>query len=118
MKDAAACSACLIAVLVAGVVYGQDKRSNEDAVTRSVQGIVTDASGNPVDGAVVQLKDTKTLDIRSFHTPSDGSFHFAGLSPNVEYELKADHDGASSGKKTLSVFNNQKMASINLKLHK
>ena len=38
---------------------------NEDTGTRSVQGVVTDASGKPVAGAVVQLKDTKSLQIRS-----------------------------------------------------
>ena len=110
--------ACLIAVLLGSALAGQDKRPNEDANTRSVQGTVTDSSGNPVANAVVQLKDTKTLGIRSFRTEADGSFHFAGLSTNVEYELKADHEGASSGKKTLSVFNSQKTATVNLKLNK
>ena len=52
---------------------------------------------NAVVGAVVQLKDTKTLQIRSFITQDKGEYHFAGLSTNIDYELKADHDGASSG---------------------
>ncbi len=109
---------CLIAWLAAGALCGQDKRPNEDANTRSVQGTVTDASGNPAANAVVQLKDTKSLQIRSFRTETDGSYHFAGLRTNVEYELKADADGASSGKKTLSVFNSQKTATVDLKLKK
>jgi hypothetical protein len=109
--------ACLL-VVVLTAAFAQDKRSNEDASTRSVQGVVSDAAGNPTADAVVQLKDTKSLQIRSFRTTADGSFHFAGLSPNVEYELKADYDGASSGKKTLSVFSSQKNKTINLKLKK
>jgi protocatechuate 3,4-dioxygenase beta subunit len=96
----------------------QDKRSGDDASTRSVQGVVTDASGKPVEKAVVQLKDTKTLQIRSFITGPDGSYHFAGLSPNVEYELKAEYQGATSDRKTLSVFNTKKAATIDLKLKK
>ena len=44
-------------------------------------------------GAVVQLKDTKSLQIRSFYTQKDGSYHFAGLSTNIDYELRAEHDG-------------------------
>jgi hypothetical protein len=71
-----------------------------------------------VSGAVVQLKDTKTLQVRSFITQQDGAYHFAGLSTNVDYELKAEHEGASSGTKTLSVFDGRKNASINLKLDK
>lgn len=98
MKRKAA-AAYLILLLVASGLFGQRKDSSEDTNTRSVQGLVTDASRHPVAKAVVQLKDTKTLQIRSFITEADGSYHFAGLSPNVEYELKADHDGASSSKK-------------------
>src|ERR1700726_5012358 len=93
--------ACAITLLLCCVVFGQRSDSKDDISARSVQGIVTDASGHPVAKAVVQLKDTKTLQIRSFITEADGSYHFSGLSPNVEYELKAEHDGASSPKKTL-----------------
>ena len=80
--------------------------------------MVTDASGQPVNKAVVQLKDTKSLQIRSFITNPDGTYHFAGLSPNVEYQLKAEYQGAFSGKKTLSVFNSKKSVTIKLKLKK
>ncbi len=109
---------CLIAALLCCGLTGQDRRSQKDTSTRSVQGVVTDASGQPVNHAVVQLKDTKSLQIRSFITNPDGTYHFAGLSPNVEYQLKADFQGASSAKKTLSVFNNKKSVTINLKLKK
>lgn len=103
-------------VLLSYSLFGQN--SNEDTGTRSVQGVVTDASGSPAAKAVVQLKDTKTLQIQSFITEADGSYHFAGLSANVEYQIKADLDGATSGWKTLSVFNTKKVATVNLKVHK
>ena len=109
---------CLVAALLSCVLPGQDRRSNQDIGPRSVEGVVTDASGKPLDKAVVQLKDTKSLQIRSFITNQDGTYHFAGLSPNVEYQLKAVFQGASSGKKTLSVFNSKKSGTINLKLKK
>ncbi len=66
--------------------------------------------------AVVQLKNTKTLQIRSFITQKDGSYHFAGLGTDVEYQLKADHDGVSTSWKTLSIFNSKKTAVINLEV--
>ena len=97
---------------------GQDRRSKEDLGPRSVEGVVTDASGRPVDKAVVQLKDTKSLQIRSFITNPDGTYHFAGLSPNVDYQLKAEYQGTFSSRKTLSVFNSKKSVTINLKLKK
>jgi Carboxypeptidase regulatory-like domain len=109
----------LIAALLSCGLPGQERKTKEDSIaTRSVIGVVTDASGNAVAKAVVQLKDTKSLQIRSFITNPDGSYHFAGLSSNVEYQLKAEYEGAFSGKKTLSVFNSKKSVTINLKLKK
>ena len=109
---------CLIAALLSCGLSAQDRRSSQDTSPRSVQGVVTDASGHPVDRAVVQLKDTKSLQIRSFITNPDGTYHFAGLSPNVEYQLKAESQGVSSNRKTLSVFSSKKSVTINLKLKK
>ena len=106
----------LILFLCAAGLGQEKKRLNEDANIRSVEGTVTDAGGRAVTAAVVQLKDTKTLQVRSFITREDGKYHFAGLSANVDYELKADQGGASSGAKTLSLFNTSKTAVINLKL--
>ena len=106
---ALACFACL-------GILAQNKNLNEDPNTRSVTGVVTDAGGAPIAGANVQLKDLKTLQIRSYVTHEDGAFHFAGLSTNVDYELKAEHDGHSSDTKTLSNFDSRKTAVVNLKL--
>src|SRR3984893_7941560 len=109
-----AMAASLAAMLFSTLLIGQ----NDDTGLRSVQGVVTDASGKPVAGAVVQLKDTKSLQIRSYVTEADGSYHFGGLSTNVEYELQANKDSVTSGKKTLTVFNTKKAATVNLKLKK
>ena len=105
-----------LALLFCSALSAQVK--SEDTTTRTVQGLVTDASNHPVSDAVVQLKNTKTLQIRSFITQGDGNYHFAGLGTDVEYQLKADHDGISTSWKTLSVFDSKKTAVINLKLKK
>jgi hypothetical protein len=78
---------------------------------------VTAPDEQTVTGAVVQLKNTKSLQVRSFITKEDGTYYFHGLSPDIEYELKADFGGASSGTKTLSPFDSRKEAIINLKLN-
>ena len=93
-------------------------KKGEDQNVRSVQGTVSDAADNAVSGAVVQLKNTKTLQIRSFITKEQGAYYFHGLSPDVDYELKAEYQGASSPTKTLSSFDSRKEAVINLKLSK
>lgn len=87
-----------------------------DTGTRSVHGKVTNPAGVVVDGAVVLLKDTKTLQVRSFITTKGGQYHFYGLSRNTNYELRAEYQGAASNSKTLSVFDSKKDSEINLKL--
>lgn len=96
----------------------QKKDKGGDTTTRSVQGVVTTPEDTAVNGAVVQLKNVKTLQIRSFITKDDGTYFFHGLSPDIDYELRADYQGASSGTKTLSAFDSRKTATMNLKLNK
>lgn len=96
----------------------QKKNKKEDADSRTVQGVVFDADDKPVSGAVVQLKDMRTLQVRSFIAQNDGAYHFTGLKSDIDYQLKAVSQHAESGWKTLSVFDDRKAAIINLKLEK
>jgi Carboxypeptidase regulatory-like domain len=105
-------------LLSLSTTWAQKKNKGEDTNTRSVEGIVTSPEDAAVNGAVVQLKNLKTLQIRSFITKDDGTYYFHGLSPDVDYELRADFQGTSSGTKTLSSFDSRKAATINLKLNK
>jgi hypothetical protein len=106
-------------VLLLSVASGfAQKKNDELANTRSVQGTVSTGEDSPVDGAIVQLKNTKTLQIRSFITKDGGAYYFQGLSPDVDYELKAEHQGQASSTKTLSSFDSRRKAVINLKLDK
>ena len=93
-------------------------RDKEDTTVRSVEGSVRGPDDEALEGAVVKLKDTKSLQIRSFITKPDGTYHFHGLNPNIDYELRADYKGASSDSKTLSVFDSRRKAIINLKINK
>jgi len=96
-------------------------QNKKDSPTRSVNGVVTTPDEKPVVGAVVQLKDTKTKQVRSFYTQQGGEYYFNGLSPDIEYELTATwkNEGTtlSSNTRTLSVFDSRKQAVINLKLN-
>src|SRR5689334_21308387 len=113
-------SLAVVAALLLTAITGfaADKPPKDDGTTRSVQGSVVDASDKPVDGAVVQLKDTKTLQITSYITKDSGAYRFNGLNQNVDYELKAEYQGASSSSKRLSSFDSRKAAIVNLKLNK
>ncbi len=77
-----------------------------------------DKSGQAVSGAFVLLKDTKTLQIRSYIAQSDGHYHFYGLSTDINYELRAESNGLTSKTKLVSVFDSHKVVRLNLKLVK
>jgi hypothetical protein len=106
----------LLAILLASAPAALAQKKKPPA-TRSVSGEVTSADEKGVVGAVVQLTDTKTKQVRSFYTQEHGHYYFNGLSPDVDYELTASFEGASSPTKTLSVFDNRKEPTINLKLN-
>jgi Carboxypeptidase regulatory-like domain len=110
-------SLAIMAVLLACAVSASFAQKKKEPTTRSVEGVVSNPDDSPAVGAVVQIENTKTQQIRSYITKDDGKYRFFELSPEVDYKLKADHNGASSGSKTLSSFDSRKQATINLKLN-
>ncbi len=105
--------ACLVIVL-ASTAWAQKGESN----TRSVNGQVTDKAGNPLPKSVVYLKNTKTLQIRTYIADDGGAFHFQGLNTNTDYQLHAEQDGVSSPVRTISSFESRKDIQVTLKIPK
>lgn len=111
----ALCCFCLTLPLAAQWT-NQKKDKRRDTSIRNLQGVVTLPDGAPVRGAVVKLKNLKTLQVTSFITPEDGKYGFQNLSSNIDYEVRADFNELSSDKRTLSVFDSRLDAVINLPL--
>lgn len=86
--------------------------------TRSIEGTVLTRAGSPVPGAIVLLKDTKTLQVRSFIAQNDGKYHFYGLSTDINYQVRAESNGMTSPNKTVGVFDSHKIVKLDLKLKK
>jgi hypothetical protein len=86
--------------------------------TRAIQGKVISKEGAPVPGAIIQLKNMKTLQVRSYIAQNDGRYHFFGLSVDVNYQLRAEWNGLASKAKTVSVFDSHKLITVDLKLVK
>ena len=110
-------SACLIAgtlaVQAASPPIQSDRKENQPQL-RSLQGQVMGHEDAPLPEAVVYLKNTKTLAIRTFIADKSGNYQFNGLAPNVDYEIHAEYDGHKSDVKTLSSFDNRNRAYLNL----
>jgi hypothetical protein len=97
----------------------EDKKSKkEEATLRSVQGTVSDADDKPVVGAVVQLKDVRSLQMRSYITKANGEYHFSSLKIDDDYEVEARNNHMTSGPKKISIFDNRKIVIQNLKTDK
>ena len=112
--------AAVAMILSAGLVAQKKTREErrEEANSRAVQGLVAGPDDQPAVGAVVQIKDMRTLQVRSFITQTDGMYHFSGLRADIDYQLTAKSGEMTAGPRTLSIFDNRKDAVMNFKLEK
>lgn len=106
-----------LVLLVCGILIAAGSApAQDDRPMRSVKGIVTDQNENPIEGAVVQLKNTKTLQVKSFIADRDGSYYFHGLDTNVDYEIKARAGDVVSRTRTVSTFDDRREVIYNFEL--
>jgi carboxypeptidase family protein len=110
--------AIFIAFSLTASAQSDKKIKKEEATLRAVQGTVVDADDKPVVGAIVQLKDVRTLQMRSYITKVDGEYHFSSLKIDDDYEVEARNNHLTSGPKKISIFDNRKIVVQNLKADK
>jgi hypothetical protein len=110
-------ASCMTALFVAveGVPAVAQQRAPEQRV---VQGKVVDGGNAPIKGAVVYLKDGRSLAVKSFFSGDDGSYRFGQLSQNTDYEIWAESGGKKSSVKSISSFDSKNQFFINLKIEK
>jgi len=90
--------------------------SDKESQVRTLAGQVMNQQDKPLPESIVYLKNTKTTAVKTFIAGPDGTYRFNALSPNVDYEVYAEHNGKRSDTKTLSSFDSRKIATINLKI--
>jgi len=84
--------------------------------SRTILGVVKDASDNPARSAIVQLKNTRTSKVVDFATKDDGKYAFRELYLDVEYELLAKRGDIVTPLKKVSPYDSRKEVTINFKL--
>jgi hypothetical protein len=123
MKRYAAVLLALISAsfAVAQIQFGggaAPERKDKPITSRTVIGQITDKNNQPISDAIVYLKDTKTLAIKSYVSQKDGMYRFNALSMNIDYELYAQKDDKKSPMKKLSQFDGRAEPRINLTIEK
>jgi hypothetical protein len=88
----------------------------QQPAARVVQGKVELGNGSPVKGAIVYLKNAKTLEVRTYISTDDGSFRFGQLNPDASYAVWAEYQGHKSKEKGVSSFDNKKVVDLTLKV--
>jgi hypothetical protein len=106
-----------IAALLPAFQWTNEKKSKDrDRTIRTLAGEVRLPDDSLAEGAVVQVKNLKTLQIRSYITLKDGKYNFQNLSSSVDYEIRATWKDHASPKRMLTVYDSRLDPVINLKL--
>jgi hypothetical protein len=90
--------------------------SSGQAPLRSLSGRVTDGSGAVLEGAVVQLSNVITPQVRSYTTDADGLYRFHGLHPLIDYNVRAQYEGRWSRRHTVSRFDSKIVVRIDVQI--
>lgn len=86
---------------------------------RDLKGVVRDEKENPVEGAMVTVKDLDTGKALSWKTGKDGSYLFHNLDMNTTYEITVTRDGFEGPvTKKLSQYDTRKPATLNVELQR
>ena len=86
----------LVSAIVGAAIVGVVGSSNSvyaQETSAMVRGVVTDLSGNAVDGATVVVTSSTTGISKTVTTDSDGSYSVRGLPAGVAYDVTVDANG-------------------------
>jgi hypothetical protein len=81
---------------------------------RTISGLITDDSHEPLRGAVVELENTANHEIISFLTQADGRYEFKRVDSHTDFQLWATFRGHRSPVHNISMFDDHLDKVINI----
>ena len=106
----------VILLASSALLFAQGNSKGKESQLRTVRGTVVDSTEAPSDTAIVYLKNSRTQDITTHLSDTDGTFRFSGLDLNIDYEIHAEKDGWTSATRSISNFDTRKEFVLTLKL--
>jgi hypothetical protein len=103
-------------LLASGMFVSLPTAAIAQTAQRVVQGKVELSSGGMAKGAIVYIKNGKTLEVRTYISTADGSYRFGQLNSDADYTVWAEYQGKKSKERTVSSFDTKKVFNIPLKI--
>jgi hypothetical protein len=109
---------CLLLCTFAGILIAQLPAlgAKETKPTRIVSGVVSDASENPISGAVVTLTDLQDGKKMAIFTGQTGTYQFSDLEITRDYEVQATYKGVASRVRRVSTIDPRSRIVLNLRI--
>lgn len=114
-RAAIACVAAsvLLLVSVAGVFAPMAGAQMPQPSVRTLTGMVTGDSHEPIRGAVVELRNSKTDEVVTYITDATGQYNFKRLDGRTDYEVWVMFRGRRSDTRSISMFDSHMDKVIN-----
>jgi hypothetical protein len=105
-------------VYVGGDNPNRQERTDKSRL-RDVKGAVRDENEDPIEGAIVKIRNLGTGKSIAWRTGKDGSYLFRDMNMDTDYELTVTHDSFREPVvRKLSQYDTRKPATINLHLQR
>ena len=105
---------CLASVMFMGPALNAKEKDTRPK--RTVKGLVSDASDNPISGATVMLTDLTDGKQLASYTGEDGTYSFSSLDMTNDYEVQATYKGVSSRVRKVSMIDTRTRITLNLQI--
>ena len=105
---------CVSIVVLAVLCVTASAIMAQVGTNKRIQGRVSGNGDQPLPGAVVYLKNSRTKAISVSTADKDGAYHFPQVPQHITFEVWAEYAGAKSASKTLSEFDIRNEVTANL----
>jgi dienelactone hydrolase len=109
-------SLVLLVLIAYGAAFAPVAAKEKQKPTKSIRGIVTDASENTISGAKVFIRNVKKNTTAVLVTDEKGVFSIYGLDPQFDYEVHAEKGSLSTTFKMVSSYLERKDTALSLVL--